>query len=321
MDFAQPTVIAAMVFFASFLAIAGIALLMDVQGARKGWRSRVSGMSQDARRPDEKTGMGYLRDRVIGLLERLGQANQTQQKAKDISALRQALLTAGYRRASASAVFTGVKLLLAIVVPVIAFVLPIPALDDAVMTRQLMGYILLAGVGLYAPELWLRRKVTIRKKKILRGFPDALDLLVVCVEAGLGLDAAMGRAGVEISLAHPDLSDEFQMLGLELRAGLPRSQALTNLAKRCDLDEIKNLVAMLIQTDRFGTSIGQALRVHSDAMRTDRSLRAEEMAGKLPVKMLFPLMFFIFPSLFIVILGPAAIQGIRILLPTLGAQR
>ena len=179
----------------------------------------------------------------------------------------------------------------------------------------------IAGAGLYAPELWLQRVANARKTKIINGFPDALDLLVVCIEAGLGLDAAIFRTGTELSLAHPDLCDELHLVSLELRAGLPRALALSNFAWRADIPEVKSLVALLIQTDRFGTSVGQALRVHSDAMRVARTQRAEELAGKLPVKLLFPLMLFIFPSIFIVILGPAIIQGINTLLPTLSGQR
>ncbi|HYC56413.1 MAG TPA: type II secretion system F family protein [Candidatus Binatia bacterium] len=311
--------IAVMSFLACFLGVLGFVTLYESRRDGKGWQARVRGHSQDARREpgSTTTGLGYFRDRLIGVLERVGQANQNKRKEAEVSALRRSLTSAGYRKESAPAIFTGFKLLLALLVPACLLLVPIPALDHAPTFHRMFAYVLAAAIGLYGPELWLSQVVKKRKQKIINAFPDALDLLVVCVEAGLGLDAAVGRVGKELLLAHPELSDEFSLLALELRAGLPRAQALNNLGRRVDIDEVKNLVALLIQTDRFGTSIGQALRVHSDAMRTDRALRAEEMAAKLPVKMLFPLMFFIFPVLFIVILGPAIIQGMRILLPAL----
>jgi tight adherence protein C len=164
---------------------------------------------------------------------------------------------------------------------------------------------------------------SIRKDALQRAIPDALDLMVVCMEAGLGLDQAIGRVGEEVKRAHPELSDELNILALELRTGVSRQEALRNLAHRTDLEEVSNLVALLVQTDRFGTSIGQALRVHADSMRTKRQLRAEELAAKLPVKMLLPLIFFIFPSMFIVfivVIGPACIKIVRVLFPAMTAH-
>jgi len=315
--------ISILAFVSCFLAVLGVAGVMDIARGRRDLRARVIGTSgTDGLRPekDEQTGLGYLRELIVGLLKKVGEANQTKEKMQQGSALAQRLMSAGYRREAAPSIFTGVKVLFAFVVPIVVFLLPIPALDEAALVQSLFGYLLLAGVGLYGPELWLYQVSNTRKTRITNGFPDALDLLVVCIEAGLGLDAAIFRTGAELALAHPDLCEEMHLVSLELRAGLPRSQALTNLGWRADLPEVKSLVALLIQTDRFGTSVGQALRVHSDAMRTARTQRAEEMAGKLPVKLLFPLMFFIFPSIFIVILGPAVIQGMRILLPTLGGR-
>jgi tight adherence protein C len=182
----------------------------------------------------------------------------------------------------------------------------------------LVFYVLAAGGGYYAPGFWLRSAIGRRKQTIMRALPDALDLMVVCVEAGLGLDQAINRVAEEIKFSHKELSEEFHLLGLELRAGVARTDALRNLSRRVDLEEIKSLIALLVQTDRFGTSIGQALRVHSEAMKVSRQMKAEERAAKLPVKLLFPLLFFIFPSLFIVIIGPAVIKVIRTLLPSMG---
>ncbi|HXC50395.1 MAG TPA: type II secretion system F family protein [Candidatus Limnocylindrales bacterium] len=318
-----PLLYISMAAFAScFIAVYAIAEFVDLARKRRETRARVigSGGTDGTNRQEEKTGFGYFRELIVGMLKRIGEANQGNEKAPQGSALAQRLMSAGYRREAAPSIFTGVKVLFAVVLPAVVFILPVHALDEAPILQSSLMYLALAAVGLYGPELWLYQTAKTRKTRITNGFPDALDLLVVCIEAGLGLDAAIFRTGVELALPHPDLCEELHLVSLELRAGLPRAQALTNLGWRADIPEVKSLVALLIQTDRFGTSVGQALRVHSDAMRTARTQRAEEMAGKLPVKLLFPLMFFIFPSIFIVILGPAVIQGVRILLPALAGK-
>jgi tight adherence protein C len=311
--------ISALSFVSCFLAVLGIAGVMDMARGRRDLRARVVGTlgPEGAIRSEDQTGLGYFRELFYGMLKKLGEANQGKEKNPQGSALAQRLMSAGFRREAAPAMFAGVKVILLVLVPLILFLLPIKALDEGPIVQTLLAYLGAAGVGLYGPELWLQHVSDKRKTKIINGFPDALDLLVVCIEAGLGLDAAIFRTGAELAIAHPDLCEELHLVSLELRAGLPRPTALTNFAWRCDIPEVKSLVALLIQTDRFGTSVGQALRVHSDAMRTQRTQRAEELAGKLPVKLLFPLMFFIFPAIFIVILGPAVVQGMRILMPTL----
>jgi tight adherence protein C len=149
------------------------------------------------------------------------------------------------------------------------------------------------------------------------GLPEALDMMVVCVEAGMGLDAAINRVGEEIALSNKVVGEEFRLLSLELKVGKQRKDALRSLAMRTDLEDVNSLVTLLIQTERFGTSIGQSLRVHSDSMRVKRQQKAEEIAAKLPVKLLIPLILFIFPSLFVTILGPAVIRIIRILIPVI----
>ena len=178
------------------------------------------------------------------------------------------------------------------------------------MTYQMtiLSGVLCALFGFYLPDIWLRQKTDKRKEKVLNALPDALDLLVVCVEAGMGLDSAIYRVAQETKLNHPELSDEFQLINLELRAGKQRKDALKNLALRTNLEEINSLVTLLIQTDQFGTSLADALRVYADSFRTQRYQRAEEKAAKLPVTLLFPLVVFIFPALFVVLLGPAAIS-------------
>ncbi len=153
-----------------------------------------------------------------------------------------------------------------------------------------------------------------RKNKILEGLPDALDLMVVCVETGMGLDATINRVAEEIGLGHKILSDELKLMNLEIRAGKSREDALRDLATRTGLEDMNSLVTLLIQTDRFGTSVAQALRVYSDSVRTKRYQRAEEIAAKLPIKLMLPLILLIFPSLFVVILGPAAVRVYRMFL-------
>ena len=171
--------------------------------------------------------------------------------------------------------------------------------------------------GAALPDFWLKRRTQRRQENIQDGLPDAMDLTVVSVEAGLGLDQALLRVGQEIKTAHPDLSDELQLRNLEVNMGRSRSDAFRNLAERTGVEDLKALVAVLIQTDRFGTSVGQALRTFSDSLRTKRRQRAEEQAAKLAIKMVVPMVLFIFPSVFIVILGPAFIQIVRDLLPAL----
>lgn len=314
-----PIAIGAMIFLTLVTFLYGIVSFAEGRRDSRNWRERVEGQTRSGEVDEEKapqTTLQYFQQQVLGILDRLGRISEPK-KAQEISALKRSLMTAGYRTAGAPTAFNGTKLLLAMGLPLVAFVVPSSTLDDLPTMQQLVVYVGLAVAGLYAPELWLRQAIRRRQLKISNGFPDALDLLVVCVEAGLGMDAAVSRSGQELGLAHPELADEFWVLSMELRAGLPRDQALQNLADRIGLEAVKSLVALMIQTDRFGTSVGQALRVYSDSMRTERALRAEERAAKLPVQLLFPLMFFIFPSLFIVILGPAIIQGMRILIPAL----
>lgn len=310
MDTSQLLLISGLSFVACFLAVAGVFTVSDSRRNRREWKTRAKGFSSEApgAKDSSLTGLGYVRDQILGLLARIGRANQGQEKSKEVSKLRQSLITAGYRGDGTPYVFAGIKLLMAVLAPVGLLLFPLESLEQAPLAKQGMAYLFAAAVGIYGPELWLSQVVNKRKLRMLHGFPDTLDLLIVCVESGLGLDAAFARISKELAIAHPELCGEFHVLALELRAGLPRSQALTNLGKRTDLDEVKSFATLLIQTDRFGTSVGRALRVHSDAMRVERTQKAEEIAGKLPVKLLFPLMLFIFPTIFIVILGPAVIK-------------
>jgi tight adherence protein C len=221
------------------------------------------------------------------------------------------MVRAGYRSPDAMLVIRGVKLLLPI-----AMVVAVVATG---VYRYSPFFIVLAaaGAGFLLPEMWLHSRITARKHKLRMGLPDGLDLLVICVEVGLGLDQAILRVAQELRIVHPELSEELQMVNLEMRVGKTRIEALRELARRTGLEDLKSLVAMLIQTERFGTSVAQSLRVHSDELRTKRRQRAEEMSAKTTVKMVGPLVFFIFPALIVVLLGPAAITFIRQLLPAL----
>jgi tight adherence protein C len=259
---------------------------------------------------------GVSSDRAGGLMVRLlsaiGMKTSAGKKVDDAD-IKLKFLRAGLREKNAVTVFWGMKFLLAVALPM-AFVAVVAVFFQGVLrvNQMLLAAVFLALIGLILPDLWLRSKTAKRKEKLARALPDALDLLVVCVEAGMGLDAAISRVGAELVLGHRELSQELKQLNLELRAGKARQTALRNLADRTDIDDVKSLVTLLIQTDRFGTSVAQALKVFSDSFRTARYQRAEEAAAKIATKLIFPLALFIFPSFFIVAIGPAAIQVYRI---------
>jgi tight adherence protein C len=177
-----------------------------------------------------------------------------------------------------------------------------------------------AAFGYYLPNGVLTRRIAARQTEIFENFPDALDLMLVCVEAGLGLDAALKKVSEEIAIKSRLLAEEMHLVTLELRAGNSKEKALHNLAMRTGVQEVETLVAMLIQADRFGTSIAQSLRIHAEELRTKRRLRAEEAAAKISLKLLFPLIFFIFPSMLVILLGPAFLHVYRVLLPTMSGQ-
>ena len=236
------------------------------------------------------------------------------------SQLRIRFMNAGLRSPSAPILFFTAKTLLTFALPILLVLYT--AVDAKIVSSNnfLMLLILLAAIGYFLPNAVLAHRITNRKREIFESFPDALDLIIVCVEAGLGLDAALARVGEDIHVRSPILGDELHLINLELRAGSSRERALRNLALRTGVEDIDTLVAVLVQSDRFGTSVADSLRVHADSLRTKRRLLAEEAAAKIAVKLLFPLIFFIFPSMLLVLLGPAFISINNILLPTLAAQ-
>ena len=306
----QALLISLMLFMVTLLVLVGAFSSIRSRQTAKNWGERIRGETPEVETTEAQKGVAYLSGAFFKLLERLGHATKPKDQA-ETSRLRKTLITAGYRGVAAPFMFLGSQLFCAVVFGLLLFIFGTEVVKDIPSNYVPL---LIAGCafgGFKAPQLWLSFAVTGRKEKLSDGFPDALDLIVVCVEAGLGLDQALARVGEEINTGHPALSEEFQIVSLEFRAGFSRGEALRNLGERTDLGEIRSLIALLVQTDRFGTSVGQALRVHSDSMRTNRRLKAEELAAKLPVKLMLPLILFIFPALMVVLIGPAVIQVIR----------
>ena len=224
---------------------------------------------------------------------------------KEMSRLRRRLATAGIHSFGAAVFYSVSELVLPLlfIIPPLRFMLPPMAWLLAVIAAML-GYML--------PGLTLGWLINRHKLKIDNGLPDALDLMVVCVEAGSGLDQAIQKTSIELEISHPELANELKLITTEIRAGKPRLEAFKNFASRTKVDDVRSLVAMLVQTDRFGTSVAQALRTHSEVSRTKRRQRAEERAAKIGVKLVFPLVFFLFPAFYVVTLGPAVIQFVRV---------
>lgn len=243
---------------------------------------------------------------IAAFLKRMGERLPT--SPKDLGKLRLRLVQAGYRGGETLPIFLGIRVSCALV----GFLV---CMTPLVVRPSLVMALAAAGAGYVIPGMVLARLAKRRQHRIRLALADALDLLVVSVEAGLGLDQALTRVAQELALPYPDLSGELRLVNLELLAGKGRSEALRNLADRTGVDDLSSLVAMLVQTDKFGTSVANSLRVFSDTLRTKRRQRAEEAAAKTGVKMVFPLVVCIFPSIWIVTIGPAAIRFIRVLGP------
>jgi tight adherence protein C len=224
---------------------------------------------------------------------------------KEMGRLRRRLAMAGYTSPTAVVVFAFANL----AAPVLLGLATLTAMG---VHAGWLFALFAAALGYLAPGMLLARKIERRKRDIREALPDALDLFIVCVEAGCGLDQAIVKAANELDLTYPALAYELRLITTEIRAGKPRIEAFKNFAARTKVDDVQSLVALLVQTDKFGTSLAQALRTHADTSRTKRRQNAEERAGKLGVKLVFPLVLFLFPALYIVILGPAAIAFIRV---------
>lgn len=311
-----PILAAILVCATILLLMVGFSSSLSSRKARLDWRKRAEGKGENPHAPETFEHKEKVVSKFIGAL---GEAAKPKNEA-ELSHVRKTLARAGYRRHEVIFAFYGAKMVCAIASPAAFALFRFSGMAQVSSVWTIIFFVITAVIGFYLPNLWVMLKISSRKAKVAEGFPDALDLMVVCVEAGLGLDAAIDKVGEELKMSNKVLSEEFQLLNLSMRAGQGRQEALRGLGTRTDLEDVHNLVTLLIQTDRFGTSIAQTLRVHSDTMRTKRHQRAEALAAKLPVKLLFPLIFFIFPSLFIAILGPAVIQIYRVLLPTLAAS-
>jgi len=245
-----------------------------------------------------------LWERIKQAMDRLSQAIPL--SSAGVSRTRAWLIHAGYRDAMDVNYYFGARILgVGLGFASVVFFKLFKGFDNPFL---LIGF---AGLGFFLPRFILKRMIHARQQRIRLALPDALDLTVICVEAGLALDQALMRVGQDLHHAHPDLSDEFHLVNLEMRAGKPRADALRNLVDRTGVDDIRSLVGTLIQTDRFGTSVAQALRVHSDSLRTERRQRAEEQAAKTTIKMVPPLVIFVLPSIIFVTIGPAVISLIH----------
>jgi tight adherence protein C len=232
---------------------------------------------------------------------------------KDSTVMLRRLMRAGYRGPNALKMLYGSKAILALALPVVALIFT--ARSDADPGKKFLFVVGSFAAGFFGPNEYVRHAAKKRQKQVRRGLPNALDLMVVCVESGLGLDQAVVQVAKELQFAHPEISQEFGLMNLEMKAGKRRADALRNLADRTGVDEVKKLVAVLVQADRFGTSIAQSLRGHSEFMRVQTRQIAEEKAAKLGVKLVFPIFFCILPSLFVVTVGPVLVRIVRELIP------
>jgi tight adherence protein C len=274
------------------------------------WRARA--VDRIAPRPE--AGGQYLPSASLAWHELMSWVgNVVPASPKDLPRLKKRLLRAGFRNPTAATIFNGAR-----AVSVILFTLGglIVGLQSHSPTdRRLISIGVAAAIGYMAPMRYLLFRIGRRQHAIERGLPNALDLMVVCVESGLGLDQTTVQVAKELQFAYPQICEEFTVMNLEMRAGKRRAEALRNLADRTGVEDLKKLVAVLIQTDRFGTSIAQSLRGHADYMRTMARQKAEEKAAKLAVKLVFPIFFCILPSLFVVTIGPVITRMVRDLIP------
>ena len=297
-------IIMAVLVFLVVLAVAGAVYTSVLR--RDPVQRRLGGLS--GRSSAASHGPG-LRERIqqvfTNLVNRVAKVAQPRQNWQ-MSKLQQQLMHAGYRSPMAPNVILSIKVGLAILIPLGLFFSPFLANAKPAVIPIILG----AGavVGFALPSYYLRSKVSSRQQRISRELPDVLDLLAISVEAGLGLDAAVARVSREMAASSPVLGAELNFTSLELRAGIPRAMALKNLGSRCGVEEVVSLVSMLNQADRFGVSVGRSLRVHSDTVRTKRKQRLEEKAAKIPLKLLFPVLFLIFPAIMAVMAGPAILR-------------
>ena len=284
-------------FIGIFLLIASAGMILFYREATLDRLSSVLGHKKEkASFADTIQNAGSSLSVVVESLEKVIPKSQS-----EISVVQQRLIRAGYRGDQAVRYFYGSKVVVMVVLCIVVTVTGIAA------NSPLVFYIGALGVGYLGPDFWLGKKIKSRQKRIRLTLPDLLDLLIICVEAGLGVDQATARAALELRKTHPVIADELDIVVLEQRAGRPRAEAWRHMAERTDEETVRNLVSMLVQSEQFGTSIAKTLRTHSETLRTQRVQMVEEAAAKTTVKLIFPLVLFIFPCLFVVTLGPAVI--------------
>ncbi|MDP3822969.1 MAG: type II secretion system F family protein [Burkholderiales bacterium] len=300
-------ILSALIFLAFTLAVVGAFLWLAP--------TRTEQRLQVMTGPAEKSDWSETVVKIAGPLARLS----TPEGEWENSALRMRFLHAGIRNTDARMLYFGAKTLLPLLLAGLAY-MALRGLSQSGGLTLIFYLLLFAMIGCYLPNLLLYLKVKSRQREIFESFPDAADLMLVCVEAGLGLDAGLSKVGDEIRRKSMALAEELHLTNLEMRAGATREKSLRNLALRTGIEEISTFATMLTQADKFGTSIGDALRVFSDDLRHKRQVLAEERAAKVPTKMLFPLVLCIFPSIIMVILGPALIQVYRNLVPMLAGN-
>ena len=260
-------------------------------------------LSQVVSRADDANLLGSIAPTPGSKLERLVKPFQkvVPRSPAEVATVQKRLARAGYREQSYINIFYSAKVLVPAALCLLATV------TQVYRSSPLFVYALAAGLGFLAPDFWLNHRISARKMQLSLGLPEALDLMVICVEAGLSVDKATMRTAEELRISQPAIADELSLVYLEQRAGRPRAEAWKNLGERTDVDTVRSLASILIQADKFGTSVGKTLRAHSETLRTRRRQEAEEKAAKTTVKLTFPLVLFIFPSLFVVTLGPSMI--------------
>jgi tight adherence protein C len=303
-----------LIVFAIVCGLVGMGVMLFAPGALQ---ARLASFKGGAEASDaERSGWTERVARAVRPLTRLSVPEEGWEK----SALRTRFMNAGWRNPSAPTLYFAAKTALALGLPALGGLVLALSPKPVGGTEALLLLLLMAACGYYLPNLALDRIIKRRKREIFETIPDALDLLTVCVEAGLSLERALVKVASEIHIKSLTLAQELQLVLMEMRAGFSKEKAMRNFALRIGLDDVDSLVAMLIQSERFGTSIGDALRVYSDNLRTKRSMIAEEAAAKIGLKLLFPLIFCIFPTLLMVLLGPAGIQLGRTFGSVLGNQ-
>jgi tight adherence protein C len=301
----MPMLFSVVIFVVAAVAFAGLSLKLWLRPKEAIERVTGLGIEQEEEAPTHPSLV------FLDLLKRLGSTLPA--SPKDMTVMQRRLVRAGIKGPNSLKMLYGSKVAFGILLPLLMTGAVWNSSTEAF--NKMSAVLAAAGLGFFGPNEYVSLVARRRQKEIRRGLPNSLDLMVVCVESGLGLDQAILQVAKELEHAHPEISEEFALVNLELKAGKRRPEALRNLAERTAVDDLKKLVAVLIQADRFGTGVAQSLRAHSDFMRVQARQIAEEKAAKLGVKLVFPIFFCILPSLFIVTVGPVAVKIVRELIP------